>query len=170
MTAATLQTRRLTLRQPQASDLPAYAAYCASERSHFVGGPFTEARTFDRFAAMIGHWAIRGFGRYVIVHEGRPIGHVGPLAVHEGEEVPELSWTLWDAESEGHGFATEAAQAVWTHLSKDLGWSEMLVRIQPENAASIRLAEKLGAERTEEPAPDHYHGCLTYRLTAKVPA
>ena len=169
MTATTLQTPRLSLRQPQASDLPAYAAYCASERSHFVGGPFTEAKTFDRFAAMIGHWTIRGFGRYVIVHEDRSIGHAGPLAVHD-DEIPELSWTIWDAASEGQGFATEAAQAVWTHLSKDLGWPEMIVRIQPENTASVRLAERLGAERTDEPAPDYYPGCLTYRLTAKVPA
>ena len=39
--ARTLTTDRLVLRHPQASDLPAYTAYCTSDRSRFVRGPFS---------------------------------------------------------------------------------------------------------------------------------
>ncbi|MCV3271783.1 GNAT family N-acetyltransferase [Roseobacter sinensis] len=167
--APTLTTARLTLRMPKATDLPAYTAYCASERSRFVRGPFTAQEAFDKFAAIIGHWTLRGFGRYVMEYEGRAIGHVGPLAVVT-DTPPELTWTLWDGTFEGRGFATEAAQAVKTHLFEDLGWPEMLVLVQPENIGSRRIAEKVGARKTDEDAPAWYPGCLTYRLEATVAA
>ncbi len=167
--ARTLSTPRLTLRMPQAADLPAYTAYCASARSRFVRGPFTEQEAFDKFAAIIGHWTLRGFGRYVMEHQNRPIGHVGPFA-SVSDAAPELTWTLWDGTCEGQGLATEAAQAVKTHLFDDLGWSEMVVLVQPDNIGSRRIAEKVGARKTYDAAPAWYPGCLTYRLTAQTPA
>lgn len=167
--ARTLTTRRLTLRMPEAADLPAYTAYCASDRSRFVRGPFTAQEAFDKFAAIIGHWTLRGFGRYVMQHDGRAIGHVGPLAA-VSDTPPELTWTLWDGTYEGQGLATEAAQAVKAHLFGDLGWTELLILAQPDNTASCRIAEKVGGQRTDAPAPKWYPGCITYRLTAEVPA
>lgn len=167
--AASLTTDRLTLRQPQASDLPAYTAYCVSDRARFVGGPFTAQQAFDKLAAMIGHWPLRGFGRYVITHNGAPIGHVGPLASVD-DDTPELSWTLWDTAHEGQGFATEAAQTVSHHLMTDLNWPELLIRIQPDNHASRRIADRLGASLTDQPAPDWYPGCLTYALRKRAAA
>ncbi len=164
-----IQTARLTLRKPQAGDLPAYTAYCASKRSHFVRGPFTAAEAFDKFAAIIGHWTLRGFGRYIITLGGRPIGHVGPLAMDDSDP-PEFTWTLWDGATEGHGYATEAALAVKDHLLSEAGWPEMIIRILPDNTASCRIAERIGATLTEDPAPDGYPGSLTYRLNAQVPA
>ena len=170
MTAArTLTTDRLTLRQPQAGDLPAYTAYCASDRARFVRGPFTAPEAFDKLAAMIGHWTLRGFGRYVIEHRGAPIGHVGPMQLGD-TSAPELTWTLWDGAAEGHGFATEAAKRVRDHLLTDLGWPELIILVQPDNMPSRRLADRIGANLTDDPAPDWYPGCLTYRLTAEVPA
>lgn len=167
--APTLKTARLTLRQPVAGDLPAYTAYCASERSRFVGGPFDAVKAFDKLAAMIGHWTLRGFGRYVIELEGRPIGHVGPLAMDDGH-APEMTWTLWDDAAEGQGYATEAARAVVDHLTGDLGWSAMIIRIQPDNTASRRLAERLGATLSDDPAPAWFPGAVTYWLREEVAA
>ena len=164
-----LGTERLLLRQPQAADLPAYTAYCASARSHFVRGPFTEAQAFEKFATMIGHWTLRRFGRYVIEWQGQPIGHVGPLAITM-DEPPELTWTLWDARFEGQGFATEAARRVRDHLLSERAWPALDVLVLPANTASLRIAEKLGATDTGKPAPDWYPGCRTLRLTAEVPA
>lgn len=165
----TLQTQRLHLRRPEAGDLPAYTAYCASDRSRFVRGPFAAHEAFDKFASMIGHWTLRGFGRYVITLDERPIGHVGPLAM-EDVDPPEFTWTLWDGNAEGHGYATEAALAVRDHLLGDLGWPEMIIRILPKNAASCRIADRIAATLTNDAAPDWYPGSLTYRLYAKVPA
>lgn len=170
MTAATtLTTARMTLRMPQASDLPAYTAYCASDRTRFVRGPFTAPQAFDKFAAITGHWALRGFGRYIMERAGAPIGHVGPMQLDD-TQPPELTWTLWDAASEGHGYATEGALAVRDHLFGDLRWPQMIIYVMPDNTGSTRIAERIDATLTDDPAPDWYAGCLTYRLRAGVPA
>lgn len=161
--APTLVTARLTLRQPQAGDLPAYVAYCGSDRTRFVGGPYDAIKAFEKLAAMIGHWTLRGFGRYVIDLAGQPIGHVGPMALDDSDH-PELTWTLWDAAQEGHGYATEAAQAVAHHLLDDLHWPGLVIHIVEENGSSRRIAERLGARLTDEPAPVWLAGCVTYRL------
>lgn len=163
--ATTLTTDRLTLRLPQAADLPTYTAFCASDRSRFVMGPFDAVQAFNKLCAMVGHWTLRGFGRYVMDLGGRGIGHVGPLAM-DARDLPEFTWTLWDPAAEGQGLATEAALAVKAHLFDDLGWTEMIIRIQPENTASCRIAERIGAVLTDAEAPDWYPGALTYRLTA----
>ncbi len=165
MIAATLTTERLTLRRPEAGDLMAYQTYCASSRTRFVRGPFTAAQAFEKFAAIIGHWTLRGFGRYIMEHAGEPIGHVGPSAV-EDANLPEMTWSLWDGTYEGQGLASEAASAVWTHLAQDCGWRTMLIHILPQNVGSLRIAERLGAQRTDLPAPDWYPNCLTFRLSA----
>ncbi len=164
-----LETARLRLRKPQASNLAAYTAYCASDRSRFVGGPFTAAEAFDKFSSMIGHWMLRGFGRYVISLDGTPIGHVGPLSIDDSHP-PEFTWTLWDGAFEGQGYATEAALRVRQHLLGDQGWPEMIIRILPDNTGSIRIAERLGATLTDDPAPDWYAGSVTYRVFAQVAA
>lgn len=168
MIAPTLTTERLTLRMPEAADLPAYRAYCASERARFVGGPFSSENAFEKLCAMSGHWAMRGFGRYVILCNGEAIGHVGPLQISD-DVAPEMTWTLWSDAAEGHGYATEAAKAVVRHLFDESGWQEMIIRIQPENTGSINIAERIGATRTDEPAPAWYPGAVTYRLYEKVP-
>ncbi|MEL6417452.1 MAG: GNAT family N-acetyltransferase [Pseudomonadota bacterium] len=165
----TLTTKRLTLRQPVPSDLPAYTDYCASKRSHFVRGPFTAPQAFEKFSSMIGHWAIRGFGRYVITRDCEPIGHAGPLAI-DHSDPPELTWTLWDGAAEGHGYATEAALAVKHHLLSELGWPELIIRIMPDNHGACRIAERIGAELTSDEPPEWYAGSITYRLRAGVTA
>ena len=158
-----LTTERLIMRRPQASDLPVYSAYCMSERSKYVGGPYDAQKAFEMYFAMAGHWTIRGFGRYIITWEGRAIGHVGPLQIDD-TIPPEFTWTLWDGTCEGQGFATEAARGVQHHLMQDCGWPEMIIRILPDNAKSRKIAEAVGARLTDEPAPAWYEGALTYRL------
>ena len=169
MIASTLTTDRLVLRHPQASDLRAYTAYCVSTRTRFTGGAFNAVQAFDKFSAMIGHWALRGFGRYVITRDGQPIGHVGPLQL-DASEAPEMTWTLWDAAHEKQGFALEAAEAVRDHLLRDQGWDHLVIRIDPGNTASRRLAQKLGARFADDPAPQWLPGAVTYWLMAEVPA
>jgi len=75
-TAPTLQTDRLTLRAPQVSDAPAFAAFFGSERSKFVGGPIAPERAWRVLAQEAGHWELRGFGRWGPTEKGdnTPIG------------------------------------------------------------------------------------------------
>ncbi|MEX0308901.1 MAG: GNAT family N-acetyltransferase [Tateyamaria sp.] len=164
-----LTTARLELRKPQAGDLPAYAAYCASDRTKFVGGPFAAAKAFDKFAAIAGHWILRGFGRYIMERDGAPIGHVGPMQL-DATQPPEFTWTLWDGDCEGQGLATEAARRVRDHLLGELGWPEMIIHVMPDNTGSIGIAERIGAILTDNPPPAWYEGAVVYRITAKVGA
>jgi RimJ/RimL family protein N-acetyltransferase len=48
----------------------------------------------------------------------------------------------------GRGFATEAARAALAHAFTAMGKTHVISLIRPENAASIRVAERLG-ERPE---------------------
>jgi len=61
---------------------------------------------------------------------------------------PEFGWLLTEA-AEGRGVATEAARALmdWTWGATDL--RAMVSYIDPRNAASIRVAEKLGGLRDD---------------------
>jgi [ribosomal protein S5]-alanine N-acetyltransferase len=140
-----LQTERLTFRMPNASDLIPYTSYCLSDRSGFVGGPFDSVQAFEKLAAMVGHWELRGFGRLIFTDRstGRALGHVGALHLNEGE-VPEFTWTIWSGDDEGKGYATEACRAYLDHARNGLGLSAMIARIVQDNLPSRRLAERIG--------------------------
>jgi RimJ/RimL family protein N-acetyltransferase len=71
-----------------------------------------------------------------------------------------LTWTLWTAAQEGQGYATEAAQAV---LSEWDG-PTLIARIAPQNAASIRVAERIGMRFDPQATPPSYAPSMhTYR-------
>lgn len=149
-----LDTPRLILRLPQPGDLPTYAAYCASDRAHFVGGPFSGVQAFEKLAAMIGHWTLRGYGRFVMTDRasGTPVGHVGLLHLDPGEPA-EMTWSLWHAECEGRGLAGEGAAACLANAFGPLGLARVLARIAPDNHASVALAHRLGGRPCPEMAP-----------------
>lgn len=151
----TLRTARLTLRAPKASDLPAYRAFRMSERSKGVGGPFTAAQTHEKLCALVGHWQVEGFGRWVVAGEDdAPLGIVG-LFNPEGWPEPEIAWSVF-AEAEGKGVAFEAAQAARAYAYDVLGWSTAISCVMPDNLRSVALAKRMGAayEGTFE-HPDH---------------
>lgn len=141
-----LETERLILRAPRSEDFSPFAAYCASDRTRFVGGPKPAYAAFEKLCAMIGHWALRGFGRFVITRkdDDAVLGHVGPLQLDETRD-PDMTWTLWDAAHEGRGYAHEATSAVMRWMPDATGLTTARVEIHPDNLASIRLARRLGA-------------------------
>ncbi|RFP88592.1 N-acetyltransferase [Rhodobacteraceae bacterium 63075] len=155
----TISTERLTLRPFEMRDLDGYLAYYTGGRTDGVGGPLSRQNAVNRFFAMAGQWALRGYGRYAISLSDTAIGHTGVL--HSDPADPaELTWTLWTDAQEGQGYATEAAQAV---LSEWTG-PALIARIAPDNAASIRVAERIGMRFDSEATP---RGCApsmhTYR-------
>lgn len=141
---ATLSTARLQLVPPGPQHLHAHAAFYASPRAAERGWAATEHESWRNFASVIGHSALRGFGPFVAERDGQPIGLFGPW--HPGGQVEaEIKWILWDAASEGHGFAFEAALATRTYAFDTLGWTTAASFITPDNARSQALATKLGA-------------------------
>ncbi len=145
-----LQTQRLTLRVPGPQDYPAWEAFFLSPRAVFVGGgpEFDRGRAWRTFASLVGHWALRGYGVFAMaLNEDEPaIGACGPWHPADWPEK-EISWTLWSDAYEGHGYMTEAAAAVIPHVYDTLGWDSAVSYIDPANARSIAVAERLGAVR-----------------------
>ncbi len=139
-----IETRHLILRGPRAEDWPAYRAYRLSPRSTLRGED--EALVWLLFSGFFGHWALRGFGRFIAEDRatGRPIGHAGPFFPESWPE-PELTWTLWDSAHEGRGLAYEAAAAARDWAFAALGWTTAVSYIDNGNTRSEALARRLGA-------------------------
>ncbi|SEQ13352.1 GNAT family N-acetyltransferase [Thalassovita taeanensis] len=141
----TVETDRLILRAPRASDLDTMADFYADDRSRFVGGPKTRHETWRSLIGMIGHWAIFGYGFWVIEDKatGHPFGGVG-IINHEGWDEPELGWHLY-AGAEGKGIGHEAALAARDHAARHFGIPAPISYIDPANTRSLALAKRLGA-------------------------
>ncbi len=140
-----LRTERLTLRAPAEADFPAIADFYASDRSRHVGGPQTAEQAWRTFAGELGHWALRGYGRWAveIAETGDFIGMIG-LWNPKGWPEEELGWDLMNG-FEGKGYAGEAALAARRYAYEHLGWPALMSLIRHENAKSIALAERMGA-------------------------
>lgn len=147
VTIPTFETERLRLRCPRLSDLDAYADFRASERAVHVGGPIGRGQSFDKLCAMIGHWHLRGYGRWIIADktDDTPLGMTG-LMFPEGWPEPEIAWSLF-AKAEGRGIALEAALAARAYAYDTLGWTRLISCIAPANTRSVVLAERMGAAR-----------------------
>ncbi|SMH50799.1 GNAT family N-acetyltransferase [Maritimibacter sp. HL-12] len=141
----TLETERLFLRALREDDVAEETAFFASERSALVGGPLTRDQVWRVVAAMIGHWALRGFGFWALEEKasGRYLGRVG-LWAPDGWPEPELGWTLM-AHAEGRGFAREAALTARAFAYDHLGWTTAISLIAAGNTRSETLASRLDA-------------------------
>ena len=160
-----LQTERLTLRAPQLADFPAFAAFLTSPRAAHVGGPVTHERAWRAFGHLVGHWVLRGYGLFFLTLKASDhvIGMAGPWFPESWPEQ-EVGWSLFTAEAEGKGYAAEAASAALAHAFGPMGWKTAVSYIDPANAASIALAERLGAALDPTAAtPDPADPTLVYR-------
>lgn len=145
MNAPTLHTERLILRPLAEKDFPAMEAFYASDRSRFVGGPLDAERTWRALATEIGHWTLRGYGRFAVEEKesGAFCGVIGPWNPL-GWPEPELGWDLMNG-FEGKGYATEAAKATRDYAYQTLGWNTAISLITPDNMGSAKVATRLGA-------------------------
>ena len=141
----TLSTPRLTLRAFENSDLDAWAAIVADpEGQRYVGGVMSRVDAWLRLAAYHGHWVLRGYGQWAVVEtaSGRLLGRAG-LWNPEGWPELEVGWTLARS-AWGNGYATEAGRAAIDWGRSELGLTRIASVINPENARSIAVAERLG--------------------------
>lgn len=143
-----LRTERLLLREFRESDFDAYARICADpEVMRYLGNgePLTRSQAWRSMAMVLGHWTLRGYGLWAVeeLASGRCIGRIG-LFNPEGWPGLEVGW-LVAREHQGRGFATEGGRAALMHARDALGAPRVISLIRPANAASIRVAEKLGA-------------------------
>ena len=162
MTPPTLLTARLSLKPFDVSDYDEVAAMWADEQVvRHIGGNTRDAQE-AWFAQLRGRgmWPLLGYG-YWIVRERRTevfVGEVGFADFKRGIEPdisgrPEAGWVLartgW-----GKGYASEAVKAAHDWLDETLPGRSTCI-IDPENSASIRVAEKAGYR---EIGPSDYRG------------
>lgn len=141
----TLETERMFLRALREEDIAAEMAFFKTERSRNVGGPLPEAQVWRVMAAILGHWALRGYGFWALEEKatGAYLGRTGlwnPVPWPE----PEIGWTLMPA-AEGRGLAQEAALAARSFAYERLGLTTLISLIVPGNTRSEALATRLGA-------------------------
>lgn len=151
MTAPTLQTARLTLRPHKVEDYAACRILWADSDvvRHIGGVPQDAQAVWFRLLRYAGMWSMLGHGMWVIEDRdsGTFLGEAGLLSAERGlpelEGVPEAGWVL-GPDAWGRGIATEAMQAVLDWADAHVDSPSLRCIIDPDNAASIKVAEKLG--------------------------
>jgi RimJ/RimL family protein N-acetyltransferase len=157
-----LETERLTLRDPQLGDVDDLLELIEDDEvMRWIGG---EAGDRDLALELVERWISRwerdDVGVFCVLLDGHVVGRVGLLvwdsstwetSTYEragSHAQPELGWAIarrfW-----GSGYATEAARAIrdWAFAERDV--ERLVSLIAPDNVRSARVAEKLGAVRTE---------------------
>jgi RimJ/RimL family protein N-acetyltransferase len=147
-----LETSRLVLRAHGLADYPACVDMWADPLvcRFTIGQPSPSQRTWMRIMSYVGHWSLLGFGYWAVEEKasGRYIGELGFADFKRGmnpslEGVPELGWAL-AVSAHGKGYATEALQAAVAWGDTRFSGGRTVAIIQKENAASLRVAEKIG--------------------------
>ncbi|RZI98096.1 MAG: N-acetyltransferase [Brevundimonas sp.] len=134
-------TPRLKLRPARKADLHAMHAVLSDARAtRWWSTPPHETldQTRDWLDSMIDG---DGGLDFVVEREGRVIGKAGFW------RAPEIGYIL-HPDSWGRGYATEAVSATLDRLFADTGHSAATADVDPDNAASIRLLERLAFVRT----------------------
>jgi RimJ/RimL family protein N-acetyltransferase len=154
-----LETERLLLRVPEERDVDGYLEiYSDPEVMRFLGGGTSRREDVVAIVErMRRHWERHEVGLFSVVRtdDERLLGRVGFLLWHpvrwvnamredlDGELELEIGWTL-GSEHWSRGYATEAAAACRDLALGELGWKRIVSLIARDNAASIRVAEKIG--------------------------
>jgi RimJ/RimL family protein N-acetyltransferase len=146
-----LRTERLLMRAPRYEDYERFVEMLRDPRvGAGLGKPdgLTAHEAWLDLSVLTAHWALRGFGHWVLeeLDGGAVVGRAGLYFPPDWPGL-EAGWTV-ARERWGKGYAPEAGRAAcgWAH--DQLGEAHILSLIHPDNAQSIRVAEKLG-ERLE---------------------
>ncbi len=142
-----LDTARLILRYQQLSDVAALVdLWTDPDVTRHLGGPrdrewlesVFEETAEEPFAERYDLWPV------VERATGQVVGHCG-LLEKEVEGTPEIELTYVFARSAwGQGYATEMGRALRDYAFEELGLERLIALIEPENAASERVARKVG--------------------------
>lgn len=143
------ETERLLIRHLRAEDLDDMFEVCGdSELMLYVG----EGRALTReevrgwIEKSLENYRAHGFGCSAVVlkADGRFVGYCGLVnPVFSGEPEAELIYAV-KRQFAGRGMASEAARAMLGFAFERAGLRRVVATIDPDNRASIRIAEKLG--------------------------
>ena len=174
-----LATKRLRLRQFRPSDLPGlHACFGDEEAMRYWNFPAckTESET-ERWLQVLAKTTSPYDYLAWAVAEKRGDGCIGMINYHHREARNarlEIGYILAPAR-QGRGLMTEAVEAIVAYCFDKLGVHRIEALIHPDNAASIRLVERLGFRREGGPLRDRwrrgegYMSVMMYGLLAGDP-
>lgn len=163
MSQPEIRTARLLLRPRTVADTEAcFAMDQEPGVTDHIPGPWDDPAAHRAFIAerTKGPWPA-GTGYWTLERDGAFAGWVCLVPVEETPDI-EVGWRLrpglWR-----QGLATEAAAALLHHGFATLGLPAVITRIAAENAASLRVAEKLGFPPPVTVPEGYLRGVLTCR-------
>lgn len=146
-----INSERLLIRAPRPEDFgPLYQAVLSDAevmRLAFQGQLSDQDRAFDFFSSVLDHDATgRKPGILIERSTNDVIGFAGPLLCSVlGAPDYEIGFVL-ARRTWGHGYASEIGRAQIEYGFTTLKLDRVLAQVSPENAASIRVLERLGMQ------------------------
>ena len=151
-TIPVVETKRLVLRAHSADDLDhSFALWSHPTTARFIGAlTTTRAEAWQRLLRYPGLWAVLGFGYWAVFDKtsGEFIGECGFADFHRDitpslRGIPELGYAVMP-NAHGTGIASEMVSGAQDWIDTAMNCPRCVAIINPENAASIRVAEKSG--------------------------
>jgi ribosomal-protein-alanine N-acetyltransferase len=150
-----LETERLILRRQQTSDIaPLVKLWTDPEVTGYMGGPrdggqlrsIFEETSHNPYAERYDLWPV------IEKETSHVVGHSGLLEKEvEGRSEIELIYVLASSVW-GKGYATEIGRALKQYALEEMGIERLIALIEPENAASERVAVQIGMRFEKEVA------------------
>lgn len=147
-----IRTGRLLLRPLRLDDLPHLQRYATRPDFYrYLPGPaqtaatvavFLEQRMLDAWDQPRTHWVFA----IEPLEVGHIVGTVRTSIVNAQEQTADLGYAM-DLDFHSRGYMTEAAQAALKFAFHELGMHRIWATVDPENAASCRVLERLGMRR-----------------------
>lgn len=144
MTRPELETRRLRLRPMQRDDALALHAWLSDPlvMRYWSTLPHRDLEETVRWVELSLQEGAAGRARDYVVLKGQTV--IGRVAFWQGNEIG----FFFGPEHQGRGYAAEALAAFCRFGFDQLGFDEIRADVDPDNAPSLRVLERLGFVRT----------------------
>ena len=144
-----IETARLGLREFEDGDADALMSILGNPEVMYAWEHgFSEGEVQEWIKKNKKRYEQDGFSYFAAIHKttGSIIGVIGPLMEDiDGTRLPGVAYIV-GKEYWGQGYAPEAAAACIRYLFTRLGVEKVVASIRPDNAASLRVADKLGMQ------------------------
>ena len=146
---ADISTERLILRKPVEGDLQTLFDIHGDPATNVYNpaGPHTSVKeSKTMLKTWLDIWQRHGFGYWSVVLKSEPqtlLGFGGVSLKDNGGEPYLNLYFRFSPKVWGRGYASETARAALEH-GCELGYSEIIASVRPDNAPSIRVLERLG--------------------------
>lgn len=150
MPKTSVETRRLSLRNTQAGDVPGLVRmWTDADVTRYMGGPRDASWLQQNFMDEANNADPPLYDQWPVIEKesGNLIGYCGLLEKEiDGQPEVELVYVFVPS-AWGKGYATEMALGLREHAVRSLGRKRLVAMIEPGNQASVRVAERAGFHR-----------------------